>query len=104
MLTTFEAHALTALQGTGYRNEMPPSAVGQMLWERSDPETRKRRPSPQGLALFASKFLRGLKQAGLARQNDGWYITHEGREALVTQSDDDRAAQLDGGQGEEKEF
>ena len=102
MLTTFEAHALTALQGTGYRNELPPSAVGQMLWERSDPKTRKRYPSPQGLALFASKFLRGLRQAGLARQNDGWYITQEGREALVTQSDNGCTAQLDFGQGEVK--
>lgn len=82
MLSTFERHALEALRDTGYRNELPPSAVGQLLWEKSDAETRKRYPSSQGLALLASKFLRGLREAGLARQSDGWYITQAGREAI----------------------
>lgn len=77
-LSKFERHALEALRGTDYRKTLPPSAVGYTVWEKCDPETRKRNPSPQGLALFASKFLRALANQKLAHQYHGWYITAAG--------------------------
>jgi len=82
-LTAFERYALEALRHTKHlHNELPPSAVGQALWEKSNPETRKARPSQQGLALLAGKFLRALSKAQLAHQRGGWYITDSGRQLL----------------------
>lgn len=83
MPTPFELHALHELRDTGYGKASRPSAIGYMLWQKSDPETRKRNPSPQGLALFGGKFLRGLVSAGLAGWHDGYYITQKGRELLA---------------------
>lgn len=81
-LSPFEHHALEALAHTGRGKETRPSAVGYVLWEKSDPETRKSNPSAQGLALFGGKFLRALAKAGLAHQYHGWMITPAGRDEL----------------------
>lgn len=85
-LSVFEHHALEALKNTSYSRCLSPSSVGQTLWHRCDPKTRKSHPSPQGLALFAAKYLRGLAAAGLAHQHDGWYITAAGSAELRNQT------------------
>lgn len=85
-LTDFEHRTLQTLADTGWDRRLPPSAIGYMLWEQCDPATRKRNPSPQGLALFASKFLRVLAKRSYAHQHDGWYITGQGRAALKERS------------------
>lgn len=81
-LTTFERHALMALAETARGDGMRPSAVGHVIWEKCDPETRKRNPSPQGLALFAGKFLHRLCEAKLVTSYNGYTITAAGRAAL----------------------
>lgn len=82
-LSDFDIKALEVLAKHEAGGASYPSAVGHVLWEGCDPATRKRNPSPQGLALFASKFLRHLRQAGLASSYNGWSITTAGRELLA---------------------
>jgi hypothetical protein len=65
------------------------SIIGMAIWETSDPETRKRNPSPQGLALLASKPIYHLENAQLVRYHSenydrGHFITEAGRVALAT--------------------
>jgi hypothetical protein len=83
MLTAFEMHALEALRDTDYKKGSRPSAVGHVLWEKSDPETRHRHPSQQGLALFGGRFLAALCKAKLASHYHGYHITREGLAVLA---------------------
>lgn len=85
-LTPYERNALAFLGKHQAHGKYPPSVVGYALWELSDPETRKRNPSPQGMALFASKFLRTLREAGLASSYKGWSITGPGLDLLAHES------------------
>ena len=81
VLTASERKTLAALQEHG---AMCASAVGHLLWEQSDPLTRKRNPSPQGLALLAGRFLGRLsKRLLVAPQRRGWAITTAGYAELV---------------------
>lgn len=84
-LTPYERKALEFLGEHQTHGKYPPSVVGYALWEQSDPETRKRNPSPQGMALFASKFLRTLREAGLASSYKGWSITRAGLDLLASE-------------------
>lgn len=81
-LTEFERKALEVLRDAGARGARA-SAVGFVLWEKCDPETRKKNPSPQGMALFAGRFLGELSQRNLIYPgNEGWAINAAGRAAL----------------------
>ena len=84
VLTPYELKALEFLGEHQASGKYPPSIIGFALWKDSDPATRKRNPSPQGMALFASKFLRTLREAGLASAYKGWSITRSGLDFLAT--------------------
>lgn len=81
-LTAFERRALEVLARLEPGQTTYPSAVGFALQEHCDPATRKPNPAPQGMALFAGKFLRVLRKHGLASQYQGWSITAAGRKLL----------------------
>jgi len=54
-----------------------PSAVGFLLHEKIEGD-KKPNPSPQGMALFAGKFLSSLRSKDLADNYRSWRITSEG--------------------------
>lgn len=69
----------------GDRQGVRSSSIGYHLWEFADVETRKRNPSPQGLALLAGRFIHTLYKKKLIMSGRGGYgylITQIGRKAL----------------------
>lgn len=82
-LSASERAALVYLDKHG---PAPLSAVGYSILDAVPPSTdRKARPSPQGVALFAGRFVRALTKRNLAGQAKfGWCITREGRAYLAT--------------------
>lgn len=90
-LTPFERKALTILRDHGpYRNL---SAIGRMLFtERT--ENMKRRPSPQGTALAASRFVKALETRKLARYDfDEGYMIQPAGSTLLAELEAAEAAQ-----------
>lgn len=83
-LTTFELHALEVLGQLEMGQTTYPSAVGFELQTHCDPAMRKQNPSLQGMALFAGKYLRVLREHGLASQYKGWSATCTGRKLLAS--------------------
>jgi len=81
-MNTFERKTLEILKDCGLNARMMPSEVGYRLWEHCDPETRKKNPSPQGMALFAGRFLSPLRDARLISSYKGWSILPAGIEVL----------------------
>jgi hypothetical protein len=80
-LTDFERRTLEILREHGpIRNT---SQVGFLLLETTSGGERKANPSPQGVALFAGRFLGPLQRRGLAWGCKGWSITEKGRRALL---------------------
>lgn len=88
-LSPFEQKTLVLLQRErdAGRGPIYTSAVGYSLWEQCDPAVRKKNPSPQGLALFAGRFLGTLSRKRLVSPHNGWSILPKGSEALAQSLD-----------------
>lgn len=90
-LTPFERKTLQVLAKLPSRETLAPSQVGFALQEFCDSADCKPNPSPQGMALFAGRFLSPLRGRGLVSSYKGWSITPAGRQALA----DAAAAEVD---------
>ncbi|NHZ94632.1 hypothetical protein [Massilia sp. CCM 8734] len=82
-LSPYERKTLEILRDKGKINY--PSAVGHLLLEAIPSENRKARPSQQGMALFAGKFLYRLRERGLIESYKGYSISRKGLELLITE-------------------
>ena len=78
-LSPMELRTLQTLRDKGpFPN---PSAVGFILHESIE-GPKKPNPSPQGMALFAGKFLSALRNHGLASSYQSWSINQQGKQHL----------------------
>lgn len=88
-LTDFERKTLEILQKKGPISYT--SGVGFLLLEATagmEGSYRKQNPSPQGVALFAGRFLGKLRRRGLVGEYKGWHITDAGRKVLSQLSEE----------------
>lgn len=80
-VSEYERKALELLRDHGPYPYL--SGLGYQLFD-GETDTRKRNPSPQGMALAAGRFTRALEKKGLAGQGSGGrFITARGREVLA---------------------
>ena len=81
-LTKTERLVLEHLKSLGPTATTYPAALGHVIWEAADPNTRKRNPSPQGLALLAGRYTSRLEKKKWVSLYKGIKITASGRRIL----------------------